>query len=109
MSTSFLLSTIIIISTTILLGFILVLRRNNHSDIKGYTLTKEEMNKYVVWMIFYVNPLDPRGTVPKTLGSGNTINFRNKRNVSIFAGLILLVMFCTFALVICFPNIEHGL
>jgi uncharacterized membrane protein len=54
--------------------------------------TREEMRQFLLWRSFYVNPDDPRGWVPKTWGSGMTVNFRTKRSAGIFAGLILVCL-----------------
>lgn len=54
--------------------------------------TREEMRQFVLWRSFYVNPDDPRGWVPKTYGSGMTVNFRTKEQALIFAALILVCL-----------------
>lgn len=54
--------------------------------------TGEEMRPFILWRSFYVNPDDPRGWVPKTYGSGMTVNFRTKRNAMVFAGLVLVCL-----------------
>jgi len=97
MITTFL-TTLIIICSIVLLGHLVLLGRKNESGAKDFTLSIKEMEKHVAWMIFYANPNDPRGTVPKTLGSGLTVNFRTKRNVSVFSTLFILVMISTFIL-----------
>ncbi len=48
-----------------------------------------EMKAHLLWGLFYVNPDDPRGWVPKTSGFGYTVNFRTERSAKVFAGLIL--------------------
>lgn len=48
-----------------------------------------EMKAHLLWGLFYVNPEDPRGWVPKTSGFGYSVNFRTERNAKVFAGLIL--------------------
>jgi uncharacterized membrane protein len=44
-----------------------------------------EMKPYILWGMFYVNPNDPRGWVPKINGFGMTPNFRTR-----FAASMLL-------------------
>ncbi len=50
--------------------------------------TSEEMKRHLMWGLFYVNPADPRGWVPKINGLGYTVNFRSERNARRFAFLI---------------------
>ena len=54
--------------------------------------TVEEQRAFVLWHAFYVNPGDPRGWVPKTMGYGKTVNFRTRRNAAVFGSLIALTM-----------------
>lgn len=54
--------------------------------------TREEMRRHLLWRLFYVNPADPRGTVPRTYGFGYTVNFRTERNAKRFALLILATL-----------------
>jgi len=53
-------------------------------------LPPDEMRRHLVWKMFYVNPDDPRGWVPKMYGLGKTVNFRNQKNVNLFVSLLLL-------------------
>src|SRR5689334_13610570 len=48
------------------------------------------------WKLFYVNPDDPRGIVPKRWGIGWTVNFRSKAIARLFAILVAAtVVFAT--------------
>lgn len=53
-----------------------------------------------VWYAFYVNPNDPRGIVPKTLGLGWTVNFRTMRQVWILLVLLALTLGASIALTV---------
>lgn len=48
-----------------------------------------EMRRHTLWTVFYVNPDDPRGWVPKPYGIGWTVNFRTPRNVYVFGALVV--------------------
>ena len=39
---------------------------------------RDEMRRHTVWGLFYVNPADPRGWVPKPYGIGYTVNLRTR-------------------------------
>jgi uncharacterized membrane protein len=58
----------------------------------GPALSKQEMKRHLVWRAFYVNPADPRGWVPKTHGSGWTVNFRSMNHVYTIVALITAVL-----------------
>lgn len=48
------------------------------------------------WGIFYYNPKDPRGMVPKKIEwMGWTINFANTKAVVLFVGMMLFFLFVT--------------
>ena len=51
--------------------------------------TNEEMKNHIMWKMFYVNPNDPRGWVPKA-GHGSAPNFRTRKQVWVFVLLLTL-------------------
>ena len=61
-------------------------------DSRAPELPSEERKRHYVWGLFYVNPADPRGWVPKTLGVGVTVNFRTKTQVYVFVLLLVLTL-----------------
>lgn len=54
----------------------------------------EKVTEHLLWGVFYVNPRDPRGWVPKTSGLGVTPNFRTRRAAIVF---LVLVVLCAFS------------
>jgi uncharacterized membrane protein len=58
----------------------------------GPALTKDEMRRHLVWGLFYVNPDDPRGWVPKVYGIGWTVNMRTPGQAKLMAALIVLTL-----------------
>jgi uncharacterized membrane protein len=48
----------------------------------------EEMRRHLLWGLFYVNPDDPRGWVPKLIAVGKTVNFRARGGVYLFLALL---------------------
>ena len=54
------------------------------------TLSPDEMRRHLLWKMFYVNPDDPRGWVPKLYGHGKTVNFRDRKQVNLFILLLLM-------------------
>ena len=69
-----------------------------HLGQPGPKLSKDEMRRHLVWRLFYMNPEDPRGWVPKIWGYGWTVNFRSMEHIAIF--LVLLGMTLGSALMI---------
>lgn len=55
-------------------------------------LTREQMRAFVWWRMFYVNPADPRGWVPKPYGFGYTVNFRDRTHVTVFSVLLAFTL-----------------
>ena len=51
--------------------------------------TADEMRGHLVYGMFYANPDDPRGWVPKPIGYGYTINLRYKSWAAVY-GLSIL-------------------
>lgn len=54
--------------------------------------SREAMKPHFVLFAFYSNPDDPRGWVPQLWGFGWTVNFRKKRQIAVFAGLLLMTI-----------------
>ena len=61
-------------------------------------LNNDEMRRHLLWHMFYVNPADPRGWVPKIWGIGWTVNFRERRHVMVFSTLLLVTLGSAIAL-----------
>jgi len=84
--------TLLILAATLafaILAMAFILGSHTNENAKGpINLNKDEMKKFIFWKIFYVNPNDPRGWVPKTWGLGWTINFRTKKMALLFALLL---------------------
>ncbi len=50
-----------------------------------------DMNPFLVWGLFYLNPDDPRGWLPKRNPAlGLTVNFRTRMRVYLFVALLLV-------------------
>jgi uncharacterized membrane protein len=58
-------------------------------DRSAPLLPKDIRKAHTLWGMFYVNPNDPRGWVPKTFGYGWTVNMRSRGHVYVFVVLIL--------------------
>ena len=58
----------------------------------GPELSKEEMRRHLKWKLFYLNPIDPRGWVPKIWGIGYTVNFRSEHHIWTFIALLLMTL-----------------
>ena len=74
-----------LVSSVLLLLHLLWL---GHQGRPGPEQAKTEMRKHLVWRLFYMNPEDPRGWVPKTWGFGWTVNFRSMEHIAIFITLV---------------------
>lgn len=58
-------------------------------DQRAPLLPRDVRRAHTLWGLFYVNPNDPRGWVPKTFGYGWTVNMRSRGQVYVFVVLIL--------------------
>ena len=84
-------STILLASALII--YMIVCAKKDTS-LEGATIpNREQMRYHLVWVIFYSNPEDPRGWVPKIRGYGWTVNFRKKSQIYIFCLLLILTLF----------------
>ena len=61
--------------------------------------TEPTSRSHVRWGLFYVNADDPRGWVPKTSGFGITPNLRTEAHLRRYAGLIVVTLGSTIAMV----------
>jgi uncharacterized membrane protein len=83
-----------IVGIGILIFSTLYIIKSGRSPIPGDTVPdKMEMRKYRAFGIFYCNPDDPRGLVPKSVGYGWTINLRHKEwAASYVAALVVAIL-----------------
>jgi uncharacterized membrane protein len=72
--------------------YLLICGRSDQTIADRPALSDEEMKPHFVLCAFYSNPDDPRGWVPKRWGYGWTVNFRKKRQIFIFCGLLALTL-----------------
>lgn len=86
-------------ATTLLLAHIFWL--GAQGDNSAPQLSKEERKQHTIWGMFYLNPNDPRGWVPKTWGYGWTVNMRSNRHVAIFVSLITLTLLGSLWMTVC--------
>ena len=88
---------------TLLLAFavvawMLILGRGSEAPAPSFTPPdKSEMSDHLVWKLFYANPEDPRGWVPKVSGFGYTVNFRTPGKAKAFAILIAATLLSALA------------
>ncbi len=52
----------------------------------------------LVYGLFYANPRDPRGWVPKRVGIGYTVNFRTARTARCYAAVLVATLLSASAL-----------
>jgi uncharacterized membrane protein len=68
----------------------------------------DEMRRHVVWKLFYVNPDDRRGWVPKPYGIGWTVNLRTMRNVYVFSALVVATLLGAVVMSLTAPDATAG-
>ena len=82
------------VSTTVVGAVLLILHTLWVANLgeAGPRLSNEEMRRHLKWKVFYLNPSDPRGWVPRLWGIGYTVNFRAEHHIWTFVALLLLTL-----------------
>jgi uncharacterized membrane protein len=89
---------LVLVLALVELGFVVGLAAIKRPDAPAPS--PEEMRAAFRWGgLFYVNPADPRGIVPKQVGWGWTLNFRSMTLLRIFVAIFALMMALTIAII----------
>lgn len=87
-----------LVGAVVLVGHQLWLGAQGKQGADGPAL--ELMREHLVWGLFYANPHDPRGWVPRLNGLGITVNMRSPTHVYVHAAVIVLTLGSAIGLVV---------